>query len=71
MPPIRISIMANFRRYMRPLPIIMPPPLPPKPWLDDAHRSIDTHYFSEPGPLGLKVRVGGSDAHRWQVQASS
>lgn len=35
----------------------VPPPLPPKPWLDDTHRSIATHYFSEPGPLGLKVRV--------------
>lgn len=46
----------------------VPPPLPPKPWLDDTYRSIATHYFSEPGPLGLKVRVGGSDTHWWQVQ---
>ena len=50
----------------------VPPPLPPKPWLDDAHRSIATHYFSEPGPLGLKVRgVQGSDAPWWQVQLSA
>lgn len=33
-----------------------PPPVPPKPWLADEHRSIDDHYYSEPGPLGLKVR---------------
>lgn len=34
-----------------------PPPLPPKPWLADQHRSIDEHFFSEPGPLGLKVHA--------------
>ncbi len=33
-----------------------PPPVPPKPWLADEHRSIDDHYYSEPGPLGLKAR---------------
>ena len=44
------------------------PPVPPKPWLDDKHRSINTHYFTEPGPLGLKVMPAANPEWYLRVQ---
>lgn len=46
-----------------------PPPLPPKPWLDDEHRSISISFFTDPGPLGLKVRGPNYLSDKKKVEA--